>query len=291
MKIKMKPRAKQNEDQWIGELLDQVDEEKLLEMSAIHSDIPLPVPNQEKLAQSVIDKADLADEKELERRRAFEKAYRRKQFIRGCIGVGCVAVVLAVLALCGVFDNVLLKKYSYQLEAAVVAGGVPAETSPQFEAGDVLRQSGFNHEDTPKDVTDKSKPAVNMDALDNTVYDAAAQYCEKNHYAVDECEILRSWYHTKNGKTVVMCEMATTFMRLDEGSVGQGLTSTESDWHTIEPYLHMDLSQLLLQQNLNPDTGVTDSTGGETASSQQKQNVSEKQGIAIFLLSVDVNPS
>lgn len=272
MKIKMKPRGKQNEEKWIGELLDHVDEEKLLEMSAIHSDIPMPVPNQEKLAQSVIDKADLADEKEMERRRAFEKAYRRKKLIRGSIVVGCVAVVFTVLALCGVFDNVLLDKYSYQIEAAVVAGGTQPEVSPQFDEKNVLSQR-YTLTGAPITHTDDLRSSVNVDTLENTVYDAVARYCEKNHYAVDECEIARTWYYEEKGKTVLMCEVAATFMRLDEESGGQETITIEpeeiqqeADWpYTLESYLTIDRNEILSQQSL-----------------------SDKQGLAMFLLAVDV---
>lgn len=59
MKIHTKRRKANNNEPWIGELLDEVSEDKLLEMSAIPTDIPLPLPNQEKLARTVIDKADV----------------------------------------------------------------------------------------------------------------------------------------------------------------------------------------------------------------------------------------
>ena len=62
MKIHTKRRKANNNEPWIGELLDEVSEDKLLEMSAIPTDIPLPLPNQEKLARTVIDKADVFDE-------------------------------------------------------------------------------------------------------------------------------------------------------------------------------------------------------------------------------------
>ncbi len=47
MKIHTKRRKANNNEPWIGELLDEVSEDKLLEMSAIPTDIPLPLPNQE----------------------------------------------------------------------------------------------------------------------------------------------------------------------------------------------------------------------------------------------------
>ena len=49
MKIHTKRRKANNNEPWIGELLDEVSEDKLLEMSAIPTDIPLPLPNQETL--------------------------------------------------------------------------------------------------------------------------------------------------------------------------------------------------------------------------------------------------
>ena len=85
MKIHTKRRKANNNEPWIGELLDEVSEDKLLEMSAIPTDIPLPLPNQEKLARTVIDKADVFDEQERERRKQYEKAYCRKQFLRATL--------------------------------------------------------------------------------------------------------------------------------------------------------------------------------------------------------------
>ena len=79
------------------ELLDEVSEDKLLEMSAIPTDIPLPLPNQEKLARTVIDKADVFDEQERERRKQYEKAYCRKQFLRATLIIG--VIVCAFIAL------------------------------------------------------------------------------------------------------------------------------------------------------------------------------------------------
>ena len=97
MKIHTKRRKANNNEPWIGELLDEVSEDKLLEMSAIPTDIPLPLPNQEKLARTVIDKADVFDEQERERRKQYEKAYCRKQFLRATLIVG--VIVCAFIAL------------------------------------------------------------------------------------------------------------------------------------------------------------------------------------------------
>lgn len=83
MKIHTKRRKANNNEPWIGELLDEVSEDKLLEMSAIPTDIPLPLPNQEKLARTVIDKADVFDEQERERRKQYEKALLPQTVLAG----------------------------------------------------------------------------------------------------------------------------------------------------------------------------------------------------------------
>lgn len=83
MKIHTKRRKANNNEPWIGELLDEVSEDKLLEMSAIPTDIPLPLPNQEKLARTVIDKADVFDEQERERRKQYEKAILPQTVLAG----------------------------------------------------------------------------------------------------------------------------------------------------------------------------------------------------------------
>ena len=110
MKIHTKRRKANNNEPWIGELLDEVSEDKLLEM----------LPNQEKLARTVIDKADVFDEQERERRKQYEKAYCRKQFLRATLIVGVIVCAFIALYLGGVFDNVLLDHYNYRLESMVV---------------------------------------------------------------------------------------------------------------------------------------------------------------------------
>lgn len=256
-----------DEEKWIGVLLDRVDEEKLLEISAIHSDIPLPVPNQEKLAQSVIDKADLADEEELARRRAFAKTYRRKKIIHGCVALCAVLVVFTVLALCGVFDRIYLPKYEYTIEAATVYNGVEADVKPHFSGRNIVSAPGCGNEKTGMVSPEDSLPAVDKDKLDNTAYDAVAQYCEKNHYAVDEHKVLRYWYYKDGDEIFVMCEIVATFLDLDKspdgiGSDEQTDASVRSEGkdgtpETLEDYLNLDLERIMQEQTLDSAQGAT----------------------------------
>lgn len=171
-------KMKQTEqERHIAELLDQTDEQDLLQISAIHSSVSMPLPNQERLAWDVIDRADLADEEELERRRAFNQMLRRKKIIRGFVGCGIVAVILLVLALCGVFDRFDPPAYETYYIASGVSfkGEKPESTVPENVEFGVPSLA--------------QEPYVDEDMLDTTVYHALAEYCSANDYAVGEYQI------------------------------------------------------------------------------------------------------
>lgn len=162
------------QERQIAELLDQTDEQDLLQISAIHSAVSMPLPNQERLAWDVIDRADLADEEEMERRRAFNRMLRRKKIVRGLIGCGIVAVLLVVLALCGVFDRFDPPAYETYYIASGVSfqGEKPEATLPENVNIGVPNLA--------------QEPYVDEDKLDTTVYRALAEYCSANDYAVGE---------------------------------------------------------------------------------------------------------
>ena len=196
-----KRKMKQTEqERQIAELLDQTDEQDLLQISAIHSSVSMPLPNQERLAWDVIDRADLADEEEMERRKAFNQMLRRKKIIRGLIGFGIVAVILVVLALCGVFDRFHLPAY----ETYYIASGVSFQ--------------GEKPESTlPKDVdlgipSLAQEPYVDQDKLDTTVYHALAEYCSTNDYAVGEYQIQDKDYVVIDGNLYLECDVMAECM-------------------------------------------------------------------------------
>ena len=222
MKIHTKRRKANNNEPWIGELLDEVSEDKLLEMSAIPTDIPLPLPNQEKLARTVIDKADVFDEQERERRKQYEKAYCRKQFLRATLIVGVIVCAFIALYLGGVFDNVLLDHYNYRLESMVAQNCESEEQGAQVDV-DKMIQAGFFGD---AGVTGKqTKDLADEDKLENTAYKVAEDYCKRmsNDYAIDDCKVVRLFDYrdtsdpavTKEGGSVKMCEIAATFMKID----------------------------------------------------------------------------
>lgn len=262
----IKRNLDRDEEMWIGDMLDRVDEEKLLEISAIHSDIPLPVPNQEKLAQSVIDKADLADGEELARRRAFAKAYRRKKMLHGSMAACAVLVVFAVLALCGVFDRVYLPKYAYTIEAAAVYNGAEADSTPQFDGQSIVQAPGCGVGRADVPLAGDSLPEVKEDKLENTAYDAVADYCGKHQYAVDEHKVLRYWYYKDRNKIYVMCEIAASFVHLDKSPEGkkaeeQEETSVraqkrEETPETLADYLALDLNRVMPKEGLDSTQGA-----------------------------------
>ena len=222
MKIHTKRRKANNNEPWIGELLDEVSEDKLLEMSAIPTDIPLPLPNQEKLARTVIDKADVFDEQERERRKQYEKAYCRKQFLRATLIVGVIVCAFIALYLGGVFDNVLLDHYNYRLESMVVQNCESEEQCAQVDV-DKLIQAGFFGDAGV--LGKQTKDLADEDKLENTAYKVAEDYCKRmsNDYAIDDCKVVRLFDYkdtsdpavTKEGGSVKMCEIAATFMKID----------------------------------------------------------------------------
>lgn len=170
-----KRNIKQTEqERQIAELLDQTDEQDLLQISAIHSSVSMPLPNQERLAWDVIDRADLADEEEMERRRVFNQMLRRKKIIKGLIGCGIVAVILVVLALCGVFDRFDPPMYKTYYIASGVSfqGEKPESTLPEGAEFGIPCLA--------------EEPYVDQDKKDTTVYHALAEYCSANDYAVGE---------------------------------------------------------------------------------------------------------
>lgn len=265
MKIHTKRRKANNNEPWIGELLDEVSEDKLLEMSAIPTDIPLPLPNQEKLARTVIDKADVFDEQERERRKQYEKAYCRKQFLRATLIVGVIVCAFIALYLGGVFDNVLLDHYNYRLESMVVQNCESEEQGAQVDV-DKLIQAGFFGD---AGVTGKqTKDLADEDKLENTAYKVAEDYCKRmsNDYAIDDCKVVRLFDYkdtsdpavTKEGGSVKMCEIVATFMKIDRTSklaeqASQPLTPLkygQSNPWSLSDYLTKDLEQVIPSDRL-----------------------------------------
>ena len=265
MKIHTKRRKANNNEPWIGELLDEVSEDKLLEMSAIPTDIPLPLPNQEKLARTVIDKADVFDEQERERRKQYEKAYCRKQFLRATLIIGVIVCAFIALYLGGVFDNVLLDHYNYRLESMVVQNCESEEQGAQVDV-DKLIQAGFFGD---AGVTGKqTKDLADEDKLENTAYKVAEDYCKRmsNDYAIDDCKVVRLFDYkdtsdpavTKEGGSVKMCEIAATFMKIDRTGklveqASQPLTPLkygQSNPWSLSDYLTKDLEQVIPSDRL-----------------------------------------
>lgn len=188
------------EERQIAELLDQADEQDLLRISAIHSSVSLPLPNQERLAWSVIDRADLADEEELERRKKFNQMLRRKKIIRAVAGCGIVAVILLILALCGVFDRFDLPTYEtyYVASGCSFQGEKPPATLPKDRA------VGFP--------SLEQEPHVDRERRDNTVYHALAEYCSANNYAVGEYRIHNKDYAVIDRDVYLVCDVLAECM-------------------------------------------------------------------------------
>lgn len=196
MKIRMRRRRGQVEDQWLSDALDRATEQDLQRLSIVHSELHMTPSRNEKLAWSVIDKAELADEEELERRRKFRLAQRKKHLTRILIGCGVFAILISILAWAGVFDAQRLHSYRYSVQDAQAVGGEKPDVDVRYQSKDWQRGVG------------KEFPKVNEDLLDNTVYQAFSEYCKKHDYAVWEYKILsREKIRQKDGTYLLVCQI------------------------------------------------------------------------------------
>ncbi len=215
---KRKSKFSPGEEQ-ISQLLDQADEQELVKISAIHSDVSMPLPNREKLAWSVIDKADLADEEELERREKFQKMLRRRKRIRVAGICSAAAILLLVLAWCGVFDSFRMPAYeNYYVSAGASFGGAdPMEAL----ADDALP------EDAEVGMPSMAiMPYVDKDKLDTTIYQILSKYCKANGYALDEYKRLGQDFSyistaSEDGKIYLCCSVVGQCLDYKKADDGQ----------------------------------------------------------------------
>lgn len=234
-------------------LLDQAEEEELMKISAIHSEVSMPLPNREKLAWSVIDKADLADEEELKRRREFQRMLRRKKMARIAIGCSAVVVLLLVLAWFGVFDYFRPPVY----EDYYVLGGNCCSEADSIEPMEVFQKEAIPDGIEMSVPSLASGPQLDMDRLDTTAYDVLAKYCAANDYAVHEYKIVdyvsdsdeflelgeetNPEYRMIGGKLYVRCTVIGTCLDYgmhDDGTLWGELTENgEWGWeHPATPF-------------------------------------------------------
>lgn len=215
------------QEQRIAALLDQTDEQDLLQISAIHSDVTMPLPNQERLAWSVIDKADLADEEEMERRRAFQKMLRKKRMIRITAILGAIAVLLLILARCGVFDRIEPSAYRqyYVAEGHSIGGKQPVSTLPDDVTIGIPSLAWV--------------PYVDEDKLDTTVYNALAVYCSENDYAVGDYEIQKRDYCMIDDELYLTCYVLAEC--LDYKKEDNGKEDQPSNQYTTSMTLYVKL--------------------------------------------------
>lgn len=220
---KSRKNKQTEQERQISELLDRADGQELLQISAIHSNVSMPLPNQEKLAWSVIDKADLVDEEEMERRKKFKRDLRRRKMIHAVIACGVLAVILVVLALCGVFDRINPPSYkTYYIADGECFGGIqPEATLPEKVSVGIPSLA--------------DEAYVDQDKLDTTAYYALAEYCNANDYAADEYEIYQYDYCVINGRLCLCCEVVgqcLDYGKEDGGKTWRDLGYTESGGYT-----------------------------------------------------------
>ena len=89
--------------EWLDNVLENASKDDIVWMCSIKAGIHKNQVFNEKLSWNVIDKAGLADEAEIKRRRQFKKEQRRRHIIRVCSALAVFAILIIILAVNGVF--------------------------------------------------------------------------------------------------------------------------------------------------------------------------------------------
>ena len=142
----------------------------------------------------MIDKADLADEEELERRRIYKKKCRRRKILHTSVALVVIAAILVGLWAAGVFDGFELEKYHYSIYNSGCFGG----KAPVLKNIDEVKSIPTLYEN------ETGVNNVDSDKLDNTIYDVVAEYCKENNYSVQGYNLIKC-LSTADGKKLVCC--------------------------------------------------------------------------------------
>lgn len=220
------------EEMSLSQMLDSLEEDELLKISSLHEDEVLPLPNYEKLAWSVIDKAELADEEELKRRKEYKRRERKKKIIISSLTATGICALLVVLYCLGVFDSYKLPMYSYSVvegygtdpwgndkKAPVIHSKYwcyEEDYAPDYEMEgrekSEPKEAGFNFKarkkkDAIRLYAAPVYPKVDYKKVKNSINAAYEKYCKDNDTALDKVTKRDSVImQTKDGKYVMVVE-------------------------------------------------------------------------------------
>lgn len=210
---KRKTRGTDNQEDWLGDIFGCTSDEDAAWLCSINGGIHKNQIINERLAWNVIDKAGLADEAELERRRQFKRKQKVKHIIHICTICAAFAVFLIILSLSGVFDRDEILYYKYR------AYNNDLITRPNTTKQNIIENFRPGKEIMPVD--GRGFPDVDEEMLDYTMYAVAAEYCVKNNLAIDNYRITDS-YKVKEykGEFLLLCDMLLGYYDINKNEHG-----------------------------------------------------------------------
>lgn len=193
--------TKEEQNTWIDNVFENASKEDIVWMCSIKAGIHKNQVFNEKLSWNVIDKAGLADEAEIKRRREFKRKQQRKHIIHVCTGCAILTAIIIVLAAIGIFDREEMQYYKYNVYWV---------SNARINTNDMEWYKKVQDYTFPdlKEIPAGSFPAVDENVLDNTMYLIAAEYCASNGFVIDDYRIKEIHKEqTTLGEYVLLCTM------------------------------------------------------------------------------------
>lgn len=193
--------TREEQREWLDDVLENASKDDIVWMCSIKTGIHKNQVFNEKLSWNVIDKAGLADEAEIKRRRQFKKEQRRRHIIRVCSAFAISAALIIILAVNGVFDRDETYYYEYDL-CRVYNAKINTNDTDWYSKYQNMQILQLNQ--VPLD----KRPDIDTETLDNTMYAIAAEYCVSNNFVIDAYETHKiSEGQTKAGKYALLCRL------------------------------------------------------------------------------------
>lgn len=187
---------------WLDNVLENASKDDIVWMCSIKAGVHKNQVFNEKLSWNIIDKAGLADETEIKRRRQFKKEQRRRHIIHVCSALAVFAALIIILAVNGVFDSDEIYYYEYCLRSVYNAKININDTEwyTKYQNRQIL---------SLKKIPAGKAPDIDEEILDNTMYALAAQYCASNNFVIDDYKIQKiCGGQTESGKYALLCRLA-----------------------------------------------------------------------------------
>lgn len=211
--------------EWLDNVLENASKDDIVWMCSIKAGIHKNQVFNEKLSWNVIDKAGLADEAEIKRRRQFKKEQRRRHIIRVCSALAVFAILIIILAVNGVFDRDETYYYEYDLCNAYNSKINTNDTEwyNKYQDRQILDL---------KKVPAGKAPDIDEEILDNTMYALAEQYCASNDFVIDDYKTQKICEgKTESGKYALLFRLALACYDIKKSPDNSGKNMYYTDFY------------------------------------------------------------